>query len=405
MSKILCCWELGDDLGHLGQFHPIINELFRRGHEVYFVVKDLSKVGVFNWDKRIIFLQAPIWLSRLRKPIKNKSYAEILIYKGYHSSSVLHSLVAGWINLFNLVRPDILLFDHSPTALLASSGLGLPRMILSNPFVTPPAGTPPQNIRPWENVDTKSMEENERYIVKIINKVAVESNFPIIKYVSDLFDVEKTVLAGFNELDFYREFRSNAIYKGSVLAVAGLAEPIWPSLSSVKIFAYLKYGNEQTEKVLSILASLEASVVCYYADAKPEHYEKYISANMNISATPFDLTTVYKEANVIVSHGGIGMVHSALQAGCPMILLPLQLEQQNTAYILEKMNIAVVISSTTSTEDASKKIHDFFSAPLYFENAKRFFTSVINSGALVSEQDICNSIEDLIYRQLENKRI
>jgi hypothetical protein len=394
----MCCWELGDDLGHLGQFHPIISELFRRGHEVYFVVKDLSKVGVFNWDKRIIFLQAPIWLSRLRKPIKNKSYAEILIYKGYHSPAALHSLVAGWSNLFNLVAPDILLFDHSPTALFASSGLGIPRIILSNPFVTLPAGTPPQNIRPWEDIDTKAMEDNEKYIVKVINKVAADRDFPAIQYVSDLFNVEKVILAGFSELDFYTEARRNATYKGSVLAVAGLAEPAWPSLSPVKIFAYLKHGNEQAERMLSILSSLNASVVCYYADAKPEHYEKYISANMNISNTPFDLTAVYKETDVIVSHGGIGMVHSALQFGRPMILLPLQLEQQNTAFILEKMNIATVILSTTSVEEIGEKISHFFGSPIYFENAKRFSESAKKTN-LVSEKEICDLIDGLLHKR------
>lgn len=396
MSKILCCWELGDDLGHLGQFHPVISELFGRGHEVYFVVKDLSKVGVFKWDKRITFLQAPVWLSRLRKPIKNKSYAEILIYKGYHSPIALHSLVAGWINLFNLIKPDILVFDHAPTALLASSGLGLPRVVLSNPFVTPPAGSPPKNVRPWEEVDATAMEENERYIVKVINKVAVDCHLPTINYVSDLFNVDKVILAGFNELDFYKEFRSNPVYKGAIIAVAGLAEPIWPSLSSVKIFAYLKYGNEQAEKVLSILASLDASVVCYYAEAKPEDCAKYASANMNISATPFDLTAVYKEADVIVSHGGIGMIHSALQSACPMILLPLQLEQQNNAYILEKMNLAVVISSGTSIEDAQKKIRDFFTTPFYFENAKRFLMSIDDSKLIISTEEICNYVEGLL---------
>mgnify|MGYP001545491981 CR=1 FL=1 len=180
MSKILCCWELGDGLGHLGQFYPVINELVRRGHEVYFIVKDLTKVRTFTWDKNVIFLQAPIWLPRLRKAVKNKSYAEILIYKGYHLPATLHELVAGWINLFGLVKPDILLFGHSPTALLASSGLGIPRVVLSNPFVTPPAGMPLKSVRTWEDVDTQSMEESERYIVSLINRVALDLHWTVI---------------------------------------------------------------------------------------------------------------------------------------------------------------------------------------------------------------------------------
>lgn len=44
MSKILCVWELGEDLGHLGRFAPVVEELLGRGHEVTLVVKDLSRV-------------------------------------------------------------------------------------------------------------------------------------------------------------------------------------------------------------------------------------------------------------------------------------------------------------------------------------------------------------------------
>jgi UDP:flavonoid glycosyltransferase YjiC (YdhE family) len=397
MNTILFCWELGDDLGHLGQIHPIAHEFIRKKNKIFIAVKDLSKVHIFNWDKRIKFIQSPIWLPRLRKPIKNKSFAEILIYKGYHSPITLQALAEGWINLFHLVQPQIIIFDHSPTALLASSGLNIPRVILSNPFITPPAGTPPVNIRPWEEIDPHSMEENERYIVKVINKVAINLGVPTIKYVSDLFNTEKHILSGVKELDFYRETRGNVSYKKSVLAVAGLTEPKWSSTASVKIFAYVKYGSEQAALTLSILASLDTDVVCYYAEAKPEHYEKFISEKMHISNTPFDLTSVYAEADVIVSHGGIGMVHSALQSGCPMILLPLQLEQQNTAYTLEKMKIAVTISSATTIENARESIYKLFNSPVYFENAKLFSESIKNSDALSSEQEICNEIENLIF--------
>lgn len=397
MKKILFCWELGVELGHLGQFYAIINELLARDYKIYFIVKDLSKVSTFNWPNKVIFLQAPIWLPRLSKPIKNKSFAEILVYKGYHSPAALMPLVEAWHNLFKLIQPDALIFDHSPTALLASSNLGIPRIILSNAFLTPPAGTPPQNIRPWESVDKNSIEENERYIVKVINKVAGDVNLPTIQYVSDLFNVEKVILAGFSELDFYKKYRTNVSYKGSTIAIAGFEKPIWPSyLSNIKIFAYLRYGNEQAEKALSILSSLDASVICYYVGAKSEDYKKYTSEKMIISNKPFDLTLAYKEADVVVSHGGIGMVHSALQAGCPMILFPLQLEQQNTAYVLEKMKIAAVVLGTTSLDVAIEKVHDFFNTPIYFESAKSFALNSISTSTFISDSEICDSIENFI---------
>ncbi len=397
MNKILFCWELGDDLGHLCQFYSIAHELLKRNNEVFIAVKDLSNIKNFKWDSHIKFLQAPIWLPRLRKPVKSRCYAEILIYKGYHSPSSLQALVEGWTSLFNLVKADAIIFDHSPTALLASSALGIPRLILSNPFVTPPPGTPPQNIRPWEDTDQLAIEESERYIVSVINNVAASYGFPSVNYVSDLFATEKVILSGTREIDFYRHVRGRINYiKKSTLSAAGLVEPQWGSIFTTKIFAYLKYGNEQAELMLSILASIEANVICYYAGAKKEHYDQFLSDNMHISNMPFDLTSVYNEVDVIVSHGGMGMVHSALQFGCPMILLPLQLEQQNTAYFLDKMKMAVVISSKATEEEMRKSIHQLFNSPIYFENSRLFSCSIKDTNDLVSEKDVCDEIMGLI---------
>lgn len=81
MSKILCCWELGEELDHLGQFYPVINELLRCGHQVYFIVKDLTKARTFNWDDSVVFLQAPIWLPRLLKEKRVIFLARLFILK------------------------------------------------------------------------------------------------------------------------------------------------------------------------------------------------------------------------------------------------------------------------------------------------------------------------------------
>lgn len=228
MSRILCVWELGDDFGHLGKFSSLIDELIHRGHEVFFAVKDLSRIDQFYANKPVALLQAPVWLPRLRKPVITNCLAEILLYKGYQSPATLGPLVKAWLNLFNLVAPDIIIFDHAPTALLASSVLPVPRVIFSNAFVTPSPGTPPLCLRPWAAGASANIERSDAFVVDTINCVAREHDLPTIKYLSDLFLVQKTIFSEFKELDIYRHLRREheAVYVGPLATMANFQKPV-----------------------------------------------------------------------------------------------------------------------------------------------------------------------------------
>jgi UDP-N-acetylglucosamine transferase subunit ALG13 len=399
MKKILCCWELGDDYGHIGQFYPIIQHLLEQGYTVFFAVKDLSKIESFKWHKNITFLQAPVWLPQLRKPIVTQCYAEVILHKGYHAISALRPLVKAWVNLFDLLKPDLIIVDHSPTALLASSKRLIPRIILSNPYITPPAGSPPVNIRPWDSFDAERIVKSDAYVAKIINAVAQDLNLSKVNYVSDLFAADKIILSGYKKLDFYESSRKDALYKGGLIASeSGLRKPVWPSASKLKIFAYLKYGQEQSDVILSILHEQEACVVCFYSGAKSEHYEKYRSSSFIFSDQPFDMQAVYQEASVIICHAGTGTVYSALYFGCPLIVIPNQPEQKNTANKLEQLHLGVSIDSADSVDEVREKVNRFFRNPAYFENAKIFASQVNTISSCNSINMISNECESLLKR-------
>ncbi len=396
MSRILCVWELGDDLGHLGRFSPIINELLSRGHEIFFIVNNLSKIETFLWNRRVTFLQAPVWYTRPLKPLTTYCFADILLYKGYQSPATLRPLVTAWKNLFDLIAPDLIIFDHAPTALLASSGLSVPRIIFSNGFVTPPPGSPPISLRPWELVENERIEKIDAHVVSVINTVADDFNLQQVQYVSDLYSVEKVVIAGYKEIDFYCATRPDAIYVGSILSSDIQQKPYWNISSSQKVFAYVKFGYEQTLLILDALTKLGANVVCFCPGISPEASHKYQSAKMLISDSPFDLLAVFNEANVVVCHAGKGMVDACLYFGCPMILIPTQLEQINSAKILEEMRVATIVNHNDSYVVIEDKFNNFFNDPRYIENAKSFAFKHQNNIELSSIKAVCNVFETFL---------
>ena len=396
MGKILCCWELGEDYGHIGQFFPVIKALAARGHEVYFAAKDLSKIGDFAWPSGITFLQAPVWLEKSKKPVRAECYAEIIQAKGYDSAAHLKNLVTAWQFLLGAVEPDVLIFDHAPSALLASRGLKIPKIIFSNPFLSPPPSSAPVNIRPWQQVDPARLENIDNAVADVINQVCTELNLPGISRVSDLLSVDRTIVTGYYELDFYRDMRSSVVYGGALPINDGLQAPVWVPGMSIKVFAYLKFGRTLVEPVLRYLAAMQVRVVCFYSGARPEDLDRYAGSSIAMSLRPFDLAKVYRDAHAIICHAGLGMVSKSLHYGKPMLLLPTQIEQQNTAIRLRELGVASDIQKEDSALAVEEKLKDFFNNSSLRENARFYAEKIKMSTEADVVQTLVNTCEDMI---------
>lgn len=371
MSRILCVWELGEDLNHIATFSQITSELLSVATEVFFVAKDLSRIETFTWDPKVKVLQAPIWGARSKAPQITNCFADILLNKAYQSPATLRPLVRAWLELFELLKPDLLLFDHSPTALLAARALSIPKVIISNCFVTPPYGTDPTNLRPWDSTNSDAIAHNDARVVSIINDVATTFALPAITKVSDLYKVDHFLTYTFKALDPYQDARRDVRYLGPLSAPTLGQKTLW-HLSSVKVFAYLKFGYENTEVVIDALIKSGANLVCFYAGASLDYCRNHSTAQVFFSNQPFDLDDAIGGADVILCHAGIGMVSCALKAAKPLILLPTQLEQKHTAICVDKMRLGISINKGDSAELIADKMNHFFTNPDYRENVRRF---------------------------------
>ena len=127
MSRILYAWELGMGYGHVGSVLPLAMRLQERGHEIVFALRDLSHAERFLGRRGFALLQAPVWMGDKRGPELPVSYADMLANFGFPDRAGLTAMVRAWRGLYALVRPDLLMIDHGPTALLAARGTGLRR--------------------------------------------------------------------------------------------------------------------------------------------------------------------------------------------------------------------------------------------------------------------------------------
>ncbi len=137
--RIVLAWELGANWGHARRLEALARVLTARGHEVHLVVQDL---GAF--DARSLRLwQAPVWSGLLRYSATRalgppQRYGDLLANLGLQDAQAITGLLRGWEALIDAIRPDALVADFAPAALLASRGR-LPRLATGTGFTVPPA--------------------------------------------------------------------------------------------------------------------------------------------------------------------------------------------------------------------------------------------------------------------------
>lgn len=356
MARILYAWELGGDLGHISTALPLLLALRARGHEVAAALKDLSQAQAVLGRHGIPMLQAPVWLEPPKNlPEPPLNYAEILLRFGYLDAAGLHGLVSGWRTLYQALRPQLVIADHAPTALLAARGLPLATATFGTGFCSPPRVAPMPNMRPWLAVAQERLAESEARALAAANGVLAAAGAAPLVALADLFrGVGTDLLATFPELDHYSG-RGDARYFGAVLSPSQGVIPQWPEGDGKKVFAYLKPAYGRLQSVLDELAQLPCRVLAYCNGLTPALLSRYDSPRFRFSAAPFDMDAVARECDAAICHSGHGATSALLLAGRPLLLLPMQLEQFLLSSAVKRLGAAVVVHPEVRDEDIPGK--------------------------------------------------
>src|SRR5688572_10552231 len=233
MATILLVWELGAGTGHATHAAPIVNGLVRRGHRVLAALRDPSVArGLF--DPAIEVLPGAVQRDlRVGAKRVTETFAHLLAdAAGFDDAEALAAVAGAWRNLLRVVKPDVVLFDHAPTVLLAARGLGCRKVVFGPGFNCPPDVFPLPSLRPWAKVDVQQLKNVEAPVLDCANRVLRSWGEAPMERLGQLYgDVDETLLITFAELDCYREHRDvsgSPRYFGPVLSAGGGVAPRWP---------------------------------------------------------------------------------------------------------------------------------------------------------------------------------
>ncbi len=373
MSRVLLAWEVGADYGHLMRLALLGRELARRGHEPVFALRDLTHVQTLLGGDPFTVLQAPVFLGNVSGLPPPLGPAETLLRVGFLHPQALSGLVRAWRCLLAQVRPDLVVLDLSPTALLATRGLGLPRLLVGETFAMPPRREPLPPYRWWRPESKLRMAESERHALDGANAVLAGLGEPPLARLADLYATDEQIATAFAEFDQYpgRDAATEGLHYWGVLPglQVGVA-PDWPQVDGPRVFAYLKPRARDFDKLLDALKALPVSVAVHAPGLSTAAQRRHLAANLRFHAAPLRMADVCGQAALGICHAGASTTQVLVSAGIPLLLLPEHVEQMMTARRAAELGAALVVDYERPAPDCKRLLRRLLEEPAFAAAAR-----------------------------------
>ncbi len=373
MANILFTWELGKGSGHITPYINLIKQLEAQGHVVYFAARCLGKTHRLFKETRVIYLQAPILdVPFIQQVQPIDSYAKILNNYGYAEAEQLAGMITAWRNLYSIIKPDLVIFDFSPTALLAAREQLFKRLIIGTGFFTPPDICPVPGLHTLQGgtQDPKDLLEYENQLLAKINQALTLNQLPALSRFYDLHKADHCLFSTFKELDHYPG-RQDADYIGILHSPPGL-KPEWPDHPGAKIFMYLN-PFPTLPQLLEIINEKKLPTLVYAVDIPDQLKQQYSSPTLHFVDRPLDMSLIGQTADIGVCNGNHGTIIELLLSGVPVLSLPLHAEQNIISRNVEKIGAGLTAPQKTADEIKTKL--ELMLADTRFKNAATTFAT------------------------------
>jgi len=357
MARVLCVWEQGSNLGHLSHLRIPMEVAQDLGHELTLVARELHRIPEAMTGLRFGLMQAPFKQNVPNIPVASiQCYAQLLGAQCFASAQELLLYVRAWRAIFDAQRPDVVFFDHSPTAQVAAWAYGFRKVLVGSGFAVPRTDLDggPLQLFPTAPHDAQAAawrDTQERQVLEMINQVHAVQGAPAMPSLGTLYtQATHAALMTWPALDCFGP-RPGANYLG-MKSLGALRAPQWPAGAGPKVFGYLGHFPG-LERLLHALESARVRALLFVRDVPPALRARYAGTQIAFTDQLVDLGQVAAQADWVAHHGNHGTSAAFLLAGVPQLAIPRHQEQLFGALRLVEQGCALLAyQDQPSFEDA-----------------------------------------------------
>lgn len=332
-KTILLAWELGEGLGHLPPLKAVAQAALAEGARVVFALRDPVQTRASLAATGAPVMAAPFWPTPVLPANASGSYADILLSNGYAQATNARAMIAAWDQAIDLVKPDLIIAEHAPSAALSAFGR-IPVAFVGNGFVVPPADG--AEFPPYE--EGRGALARQQAALAAIQGALASLGRAVPTTITEPFRGAFRGVYSFPELDTYRGRRREA-----VLGPIEPVPPLSPLPAKRRLFAYSAADYALIAEVTQALMDLGPEVHAYLRGSPGARAAVLRSRGVTVHDAAPDLATVLPAASALFSHGGTGFSSAAFAAGRPHIVNPRHFEAHATARALEDLGVGICV--------------------------------------------------------------
>ena len=331
MATVLCAWEQGGNLGHLSNLRNPIEMALQLGHRVLLAARELHRVPEVLGGLPIELLPAPF--KQYVQPADKSAFLSIthvLARQCFSGVDELEMYLRAWQTLFDLVQPDLVMYEHSPTALIASHGRPFKKVLVGSGFAIPPLPEPGEPFAPFSTTSGSApvragLLADDALVLTVVNQALGRLGRGPLPDLAQIYrQADASLLLSWPELDHFGA-RPGQRYLGAV-PLGHQPPAVWPDVSGPKVFGYLQ-AMPSIEALLRCLREAGVCALLLVRGLPLELKLKYSSERLRFLDGLVDLASVAAQADGVIHHANHSSLIVFTEAGLPQLLIPRQQEQ------------------------------------------------------------------------------
>lgn len=339
--RVAAVIELGSQWGHLLRMLPLMKRIGARGHHLLLAARDVEAARAAFSGSGAEVIEAPVVNTdtspRQGRAMPIECYAQLLDRNVFGDDSALREALRKWRKLLQAWRPDVIVTDFAPTALLAAHLHRIPVIQVAIGWESPPLDAewlpvihPPG--RP-SAVNARTLESG---LLARINCICREANAPQLPSMSSLYAIGRQLLATWPESDHFAP-RASGRYIGPIYSDDYGTAVRWPAEQDAyrRLLVYLSPDPRSLPLVQGLQRDSRVQVVAILPQLDRVTAIRASSPRVRIHSDPIRLADLMPTADLVVSNGGHGLMAIAMRAGVPMLTIPRNVEQALFVHRLE----------------------------------------------------------------------